>query len=54
MTFASYPLCWKRVLGRPFLSGIVHGFTDQNPETFERRMGDVVDGINRLEKNPFR
>ncbi len=29
-------------------------FTRQDPETFERQMGDVVDAINAISPNPFR
>jgi hypothetical protein len=39
----------------PLLEPYVHvDFSDHDAETFERRMGEVIDGINRLEKNPFR
>jgi TIR domain len=29
-------------------------FSDQDPDTFESRVADVIDGVNRLSKNPFR
>lgn len=29
-------------------------FSDHGPENFESRVADVIDGINRLTKNPFR
>lgn len=29
-------------------------FTDQNPETYESKIAEVIDGINRLSLNPFR
>ena len=39
----------------PLIRDISHvDFRDHDATTFEQRMGDVIDGINRLGKNPFR
>jgi len=29
-------------------------FRDQDPQTFEAKMAELIDGINRLDRNPFR
>jgi hypothetical protein len=37
------------------LEPLVHfDFSDQHPEKFEAKKAEVVDGINRVDKNPFR
>lgn len=37
------------------LRHLVHvDLREQNPEAFEEKMGEVIDAINRLDRNPFR